>query len=460
MDARTGFATARVVSPLTTLVRGVLEWTFPGESFAEIFAAHAGGGYTRKLTVGAVVWLLLRVVSGVRRSVFAAFQADQAGPCPSIGASFQALYAKVGRTAPAFAAALVRHSAARLGPLLQAAGCRTELAGWRGYRIRVVDGTDLDGTEHRLGVLRHTRAAGLPGRLVVVYDPASGLCFDALASEDAYASEMRLALPLLERAEAGAVYVADRNFCTWDILALLSGRRARFVIREHQKLRRQRRGVARRLGRVATGEVWEQPLWVQDRHTGRRRAVRRITLKLDEPTRDGDTEVRLLTNLPARVDGRRVAELYRRRWTLEGHFDLVKNDLHGEIESLGRPRAALLTMCLALVAANALAVVRQALRASHGIEPEDLSGYYLADEVAYNYRAVDVLVQQAAWDALARSTALACWAWCLEVAAEVRPAAFEKHPRGPKRPPPRRASAKKRPHYSTFRLLNQAKRQC
>jgi hypothetical protein len=458
MPGHDPLATATTVSPLTVLVRGVLEWAFPADALDRLFAEHADAQYTRQLTLGAVVWLLLQAVAGARRSVFAAFQADQAGPAPTIAASYQALYAKVGRTDPPVATALVRHSAQRLRPLLAAA--RPTVPGWRGYQVRILDGTDLDGTEHRLKVLRATRAAGLPGRLVVEYDLATGVCTDAVASEDAYASEMGLVGPLVARAGPGRLYVADRNFCTWDILSGLARRGARFVIREHQKLRVRTRGRPRRGGRGETGEVWQQRLWVEDRHTGRRRAVRRVILKLDQPTRDGETQIQLLTNLPARVDAVRVTELYRRRWTLEGHFDFVKNHLHGEIETLGRPRAALLMLCLALVAANALAVVRQALRAAHGIDRDDLSGYYLADEVAANYRAVDVLVPQARWDALAARPAAACWAWCRAVAAQVRPAAFRRHPRGRKRPPPKRASGKTRPHYSTYRLLTEAKRRC
>ena len=41
----------------------------------------------------------------------------------------------------------------------------------------------------------------------------------------------------------------------------------------------------------------------------------------------------------------------------------------------------------------------------------------------------------------------------LEVSRAIRPAALQKHPRGPKRPKPKRASGKKRPHYATHRLL-------
>ena len=105
-----------------------------------------------------------------------------------------------------------------------------------------------------------------------------------------------------------------------------------------------------------------------------------------------------------------------------------------------------------MVAANALAVVRQALHVSHGIDAEELSGYYLADELAGNYRAVDVLVQQATWQALAALMATAFWGWCGEVAARIRPAAFTRQPRGPKRPQPKRASGKKHA-IPTHRLL-------
>jgi hypothetical protein len=82
---------------------------------------------------------------------------------------------------------------------------------------------------------------------------------------------------------------------------------------------------------------------------------------------------------------------------------------------------------------------------------------YLADEVAGNYRAVDVLVSEAEWRALGAAPAAGFWAWCRVVAARVRTRGFHKHPRGPKKPRPPRASGKERHHYSTYRLLNEEK---
>jgi hypothetical protein len=447
---------AAQVSPLTVLVKGVLEWTFPAGTLQDLFAEHADAQTTREATIDALFWLLVQVVSGARPSVFAAFKADQALDRPTLPVTHQALYQKLGRTDPAFATALPRHSADRLLPLLRHAGA-ADAGSWHGYQVHVLDGTDLGKTEHRLKVLRGSRSAGLPGRLVVEYDLACGLCVDAVASEDAYASEMVLVRALVGRAAAGQVYVADRNFCTYQTMAGLAGRGACFVIREHQKLRTSSRGKRRLVGRVETGRVFEEPVWVEDRHTGARLEARRLILELDEPTRDGDEAIRLLTNLPEAVSALEVVVLYRDRWTLEGHFDFVKNQLHGEIESLGQPRAALLMACLAMVAANGLAVVRQALKTAQGVKLEELSGYYLADELAGNYRAVTALMGEEAWREVAALPEPSFWQWGLALARQIRAKALQKQTRGPKKPPPKRTSAKKRPHVSTFRLLQEAK---
>ncbi len=63
--------------------------------------------------------------------------------------------------------------------------------------------------------------------------------------------------------------------------------------------------------------------------------VRRGVLRLDTPTRDGDTEMAILTNLATSVaDAKMVADLYRRRWTVESLFARVERNLQGELLSL------------------------------------------------------------------------------------------------------------------------------
>jgi hypothetical protein len=446
--------TAIDVSPLTVLVQGVLEWACPQSFFEELFDRECRPTqWNRKLTISAIAWLMLAVVSGARRSVFAAFQADQASDSPTITATASALYAKYGRINPRYTTAVVRESGRRMSELLRAAGVK-EPFGWEGYRVIVLDGTDLGGTEHRLKVLRGIKAAGLPGRFVAAYELATDVVIDAAASEDAYTSERELVRAILAEAVPNNLFVADRHFCTTEILFSIIEKQAFFVIRQHENLRWRPLKEARSVGRVDTGEVWEQPIEVEDTTTGACRRMRRIILKLVTPTDEGDTEITLLSNLE-RVSALRICELYRERWTIERHFALVKTVLHGEIESLGRPKAALFAMGMALVAANALAVVKQALRVAHGEEEfEKLSGYYMADEVAGNYRAVDALVTEAEWRALEAIPAEPFWEWCHGVASRVRTRGLHKHPRGPKKSQPPRASGKDRHHYSTYRLLN------
>jgi hypothetical protein len=449
--------TAIEFSPLTVLVRGVLEWACPQSFFEELFDRECRPRqWNRKLTISAIAWLMLAVVSGVRRSVFAAFQADQATDSPTITATAAALYAKYGRIDPRYTTAVIRESGRRMSGLLRASGVK-EPFGWEGYRVIVLDGTDLGGTEHRLKVLRRIKAAGLPGRFVAAYELATGVVIDAAASEDAYTSERVLVRAILAAAVLNNLFVADRHFCTTEILFSIIDHQAFFVIRQHENLRWRPVKKAWPVGRVDTGEVWEQPIEVEDTDSGECRRMRRIILKLDTPTDEGDTEIVLLSNME-RVSALRICELYRERWTIERHFSLVKTVLHGEIEGLGRPRAALFAMGMALVAANALAVVKQALRVTHGEEEfAKLSGYYMADEVAGNYRAVDALVAEAEWRALEAAPVETFWDWCRGVASRVRTRGLHKHPRGPKKPPPTRASGKDRHHYSTYRLVNEQK---
>jgi hypothetical protein len=68
--------------------------------------------------------------------------------------------------------------------------------------------------------------------------------------------------------------------------------------------------------------------------------ARRITVTLDTPTRDGETEIPLTTNLSAKAaDALTVAALHRHRWQLETAFQATTVDLKCEIDTLGYPQA-------------------------------------------------------------------------------------------------------------------------
>jgi IS4 transposase len=73
---------------------------------------------------------------------------------------------------------------------------------------------------------------------------------------------------------------------------------------------------------------------------------------------DGDRNIYILTNLPKCVFAKKVAELYRNRWTIETAFKDLTVHLRCEINTLRYPPAALLGFCVALIAYITLAVWR------------------------------------------------------------------------------------------------------
>ena len=83
-----------------------------------------------------------------------------------------------------------------------------------------------------------------------------------------------------------------------------------------------------------------------------------------------------------------IADLYRKRWTIETAFAELEATLNGEVNTLGYPKAALFAFCVALVSYNVLSTVKAALRSVHGDEvvTQDVSGYYVAEEVTIRGR--------------------------------------------------------------------------
>ena len=111
---------------------------------------------------------------------------------------------------------------------------------------------------------------------------------------------------------------------------------------------------------METGRVFEQTLRATN-DAGEVLFLRRVTVVLDKPTRDGDTELHLLTNCRSSTPVAVVADLYRRRWTIETAFAEMEKVLNGEITRLGYPKAALFSFCMALVAYNVLSTVKGAV---------------------------------------------------------------------------------------------------
>lgn len=200
-------------------------------------------------------------------------------------------------------------------------------------------------------------AGAVPGKALVVFEPAQGLVTEVFPCEDGHAQERSVFGAVLETVHADDLWMADRNCCTCGFLCGIDTRRAFFLIRQHEGLPYERCSPWRSAGRVETGQVAEQRIRVWDAQ-GTAQVFRRLRVKLDHPTRDGDHLLYIVTNVPRHLAStKRVARLYRTRWTLETAFQHLEAYVHAEITTLGSPKAAIFGFCLALVASNMLAVV-------------------------------------------------------------------------------------------------------
>src|SRR5439155_1052241 len=128
--------------------------------------------------------------------------------------------------------AVVRYSAQRCTQLL---GLMPRLRNepLPGYRMRVLDGNVLAGTDHRLTPLRRWLNACLPGKSLVVYEPGLGLVTDVVLCVDAYTQERALLTQIVARLVAQDLLIADRNFCTTRYVFGVHRQKALVIVRQH-----------------------------------------------------------------------------------------------------------------------------------------------------------------------------------------------------------------------------------
>jgi IS4 transposase len=350
---------------------------------------------------------------------------------------------------------LVRDSAQRAAAVIDELQARRDP--WLpGYNIRIIDGNHLSATEHRLEPLRDIWAAPLPGRILVVMEPELGLARDAFLTPDGHANERTLLDDVLQTVRERDLWMADRNFCTLKFLIEIGKKMAFFLIRQHGTLKGELTGRRTYVGESSTGKVYEQG--VTFTYKGETRTWRRITIELVKATRDGDMVLHLLTDLPADVSAITCAELYRKRWSIETLFYEVTQTLECEIKTLCYPKAALFVFCQALMAANAVAVLKAAIRATHGDEEADeMSAYYMALEIKQVHEGMMIAVPPEQWTIFRTMNVWEFAAELKELASHMDLRYYRKSKRGPKKPPKPKDEYRNGGHVSTHKLLKDKK---
>jgi len=444
-------------APAATLFRGLLERTLGDELLDKIFDDYREYQVPSTILFSHLVNILAPVITQASKSVNAAHQAAEHDY------SRQALYDKLKGVESPVASALLRVSTEKLIQTRKSTKT-THPDVIKGFHTFVIDGKTYNSTEHRLTETRGDARAPLPGKAVALLDMRHETFVDIECDVDAYRCERKVVEPLLERQLLpGALYLADRNFSDGILLNYFFAYDSYFIIRQHGKCpsRREIAGQKRVLvGKDSDGQsVYEQCIEVQ-LSDGSWKKVRRITVKLSTPTRFGEKELHLLTNLPSRVRAGRISTAYRKRWTIENCFGHLSRALNAEIRELCYPGAAGLCFSLALLLFNVMSLVRMLLL-KHGqysdrYEINDVSYYYIADEISRSQFVMDELVTRRQWKSLASMSNKEFAHFLRSTAASASLVHYRKHARGPTKPRPKRNYDGRR-HVSTQSILEARK---
>ena len=255
---------------------------------------------------------------------------------------------------------------------------------------------------------------------------------------------------------ADQLWIEERNFCTLGLMFGMAhgGPPSWSVSTARCKARSSVVPPARAPPVVARS--MNKGMLVRDPESGEALRVRRLTLKLKEPTRDGDTELHILSNVPVhRASAPHLARLYGKRWSIEtaffrDHHDAVVRDRHAGIS-----QSSVVRLLLGVVAYNGVSLVKASLRSAHGrggrraglrLLPIVGNSPHLRRHDDRDSRGPLGLSQELSAKQLAKVLR--------ELASSVN-YAYHKHPRGPKKKPPERTAYQNGRHVSTARLLAQ-----
>jgi hypothetical protein len=119
-------------SPVTVMVRAMMEVVLAPSKLDELFEQTAKTGYTRELLFSTLVMMMTQVVCSIRQSIGSVYKAMSA----EIGVSKTAVYDKLNRLEPNVSRALVQGTAQDLGQIVQQlGGAGRELL--PGYRVKI-----------------------------------------------------------------------------------------------------------------------------------------------------------------------------------------------------------------------------------------------------------------------------------------------------------------------------------
>jgi hypothetical protein len=425
-------------------IRGVI-----ADEFDDIFEEHRSQQYERAMPFSAMATAVADVVLRFARNFRQAYRKHE----ESLMVSLTSFYNKINATELQISEAIVARSAQRATKVQDQLGFEP----WQvleGYNVYALDGNHLQEAEKRLEPLRLLHDAPLAGTIVARFDLQRSLFDRAYLLEDAHAQESTTLDCVLDDLGPDDLIMADRHYCILNFLHASDQKGVRFLIRQHGRFKGVLVGERRRVGRTETGTVYEQT--IQTSSAADALVMRRITVELDAPTRDGDTVIHLLTNLPADVDAPVIADLYRLRWEEETGYYYLTITLTCELPSVGHPQAALFLFCMAMMAFNVRQVVFAALYAEHDTElVEEVSHHAVSVETSRYTDGMLVVLEDSFWKRLIGHSPQQLATRLRELSRSIDLKKYRKSRRGPKKPVVKPPRTRPKTHVSIAKILRQ-----
>lgn len=415
----------------TVMTQGALERLLAPERLDQLLCDKEGGPYERHWLFSQIVDVVAKVVSRTDTSLRSSVRSlDEV-----LTESDEDIYQRLGSVESDFCRKLVQDGFEQARATLQELG--VSLKSWPdGYRVKVIDGSAMQKSKRRKKESTTHWDDPLPGRMLVVWDQAARLVSDIVLCESGQAQERPLLAQVLETVERGQLWIGDQNFCALKFLSGLVSKGAFFVIRQHEAIEPK---VLKSLGevdRTANGEpIFEEVVEIEV--DSQPMSLRRITVKLSQPTPGSDNEVHILTNVgDVDATGAKVADLYLKRWTSEAVFHEMTTVLKDEVSTLEFPNAALIVLSIAVITQNALAMLRGSIEAVHGPEKaSEISGHALGIELNHFHAGMMVAIDESEWDVFRKPSLAEFVAVLRELAANIPLESYKKTKRGPKKPP-------------------------
>lgn len=432
--------------PFAVMTRMLAE-DFIGKHLDQVFDERREHQYEHKLKFSALALAVADVTLNFCENLNQAYKQHR----DQLGVEITSFYDKVRCTRPVLSEAVVEHSAQRARELQDAMGYQP----WEvlpGYNCFDVDGNHLPKTDKRIKELRDCPGAPLPGKVVARFDLQRQLFDRAYLLPDAHDQELATCDRLVADLRPRDVLIADRHYCIIAFMEKIAAASGYFVIRHHGRLKGKLIGKRKRVGEIETGVVYEQSMQLRPKDDSTQ--VRRITVELFRPTRDGETEIHVLTNLPVEVNAQKVAELYRFRWEEETAFHVLQMTLTCESRSLGHPHAALLLFCMAMLAYNLRQVIFSALYAEHDQEEVDeVSHFQISVNVSRYTDGMLIVLDDAFWEQRASTRTAQLASELCELASGINLRDYRKSKRGPKKKKAKRSNNAQSKHESTAKRI-------